>query len=183
MIEILSAAFGFLAPFVSEIFKFFQRKQDNQHELAVMKMQIEAKSQEHLWKMEELSATADIKEAEQLHLPVQSFGVQMLDAAKGHNMSPWMFGPAWYLFVALDFISSMVRPTITYAAFAFYAAVKWAQLQVALDIQGTYKEALLSIWTSSDMSIVILVLSYWFGQRAAKAAFGGNATQGSTKVK
>lgn len=175
MIELLSAVFGFFAPFATELFKFFQRKQDNAHELAMMKMQMEAKGQEHLYRMEEISAAADIKESEGLHAPVHSFGVQLLDAAKGHNLSDWLLFPSFYLFTLLDFVSSMVRPVITYAAFGFYAAVKWAQFEVAKDIAGTNKEALLSVWTSSDMSIVILVLSYWFGQRAAKAAFGGSA--------
>lgn len=175
MIELLSAAFGFFAPFATELFKFFQKKQDNAHELAMMKMQIEARSQEHFYRMEEISASADIKESEGLHKPVHSFGVQLLDAAKGHSLGGWALYPAFYLFVTLDFIASMVRPSITYAAFTFYAMVKWAQLEVALNSGASWQMAVLQVWTSADMSIVILVLSYWFGQRAAKAAFGGSA--------
>ena len=175
MIELLSAVFGFFAPFATEVFKFFQRKQDNAHELAMMKMQIEARSNEHAYRMEEISATADIKEAENIHKPQHSFGVQLLDAAKGHNLNNWLLFPAFYLFTLLDFVSSMVRPTITYAAFTFYAFVKWAQLEMALRASNDIVAAVLAVWTSSDMSIVILVLSYWFGQRAAKSAFGGTA--------
>jgi len=142
----------------------------------MMDLQIKAKSQEHIYKMEEISASADIEESKGVHQPVHSFGVQLLDAAKGYNMSPWVLTPAFYLFTLLDFISSLVRPAITYAAFAFYSIVKWAQLQTALKAApDQWQQAVLAVWTSSDMSIVILVLSYWFGQRAAKAAFGGSA--------
>jgi hypothetical protein len=90
-------------------------------------------------------------------------------------MNPVALWPAFYAFVLLDFISSLVRPSITYAAFAFYAAVKWAQLNVALADEANWERAVISVWNSADMSIVILVLSYWFGQRAVKAAFGGSA--------
>ena len=175
MIELLSAVFGFFAPFATELFKFFQRKQDNAHELNMMKLQMEARNQEHFYRMEEISATADIKEAENIHKPQHSFGVQLLDAAKGHSLTGWALYPAFYMFVLIDFISSLVRPVITYAAFSFYAVVKWAQLQMALTSGVSWQAAVLQVWTSSDMSIVILVLSYWFGQRAAKAAFGGTA--------
>jgi hypothetical protein len=175
MIELLSAVFGFFAPFATEVFKFFQRKQDNEHELNMMKLQMEAKNQEHMYRMEEISATADIKEAENIHKPLHSFGVQLLDAAKNYNLNGWALYPAFLLFVILDFVASFVRPGITYAAFAFYATVKWAQLEMAMQNNESWQSAVLQIWTSSDMSIVILVLSYWFGHRAAKAAFGGSA--------
>jgi hypothetical protein len=175
MIEILSAVFGFFAPFGTEIFKFFQRKQDNSHELAVMKLQGEIKSQEHMYRMEEISATTDLEEVKLVHAPANSFGVQLLDAAKANNLSSFVIYPAFYLFVIMDFMASMVRPAVTYTAFGFYILVKWAQLQVAISNNGDFHNAILATWTSSDMSIVILVLSYWFGQRAVKAAFGGSA--------
>lgn len=175
MLEILSAAFGFLAPFTTEVVKIFQKKQDQKHELAMMEIQIRAAAQQHLYKMEELNANADISEAVELHKPQQSFGVQLLDAAKNHSMNSWTIIPAFYMFVVLDFVAGLVRPSITYAAFAFYATVKWAQFEVAKTVSTTSVEAILSIWGEPDRAIVILVLSYWFGHRAAKAAFGGSA--------
>ena len=174
MIEIVSAIVGFAAPFIPEVLKFFTRKQDQAHELAILNLQIQKGAQEHLWRMDEIAATADIAEAKELHKPAKSFGVQILDAAKGHSMSGWALYPAFYLFVALDFLAGMVRPGITYAAFGFYMAVKWAKLSVALSA-STLSVALLDVWDDSDRALVVLVLSYWFGHRAAKAAFGGSA--------
>lgn len=180
--ELIAAVFGFFAPFLTEAFKIFQKKQDNAHELSMMRIQIEAKAQEHVYRMEEINANADIAEMSTLRAAPTSFGVQLIDAAANKNFSKWMIGPVFYLFAILDFISSLVRPAITYAAFTFYATVKWAQFEHARTYLGSNYSALLQIWTTSDMSIVILVLSYWFGQRAAKAAFGGSAntiTKGS----
>ena len=175
MIEIFSALLGFAAPFLPEVLKYFTRKQDNEHELAILKMQIERGAQEHLWRLEEISANADLKEVEVLHSPQKSFGVQLLDAAKGHGLSGWALYPAFYLFSLLDFLSGFVRPGITYAAFGFYMFVKWAELMIAKANTSALSVALLQVWTSEDRAIVILVLSYWFGHRSAKQAFGGSA--------
>lgn len=171
---IFSAIIGFLAPFLPELLKFFTRKQDNEHELEIMRLQLQKGAQEHLWKMEEISATADIKEGELIHTPMNSFGVQLLDAAKGHGLSGWALYPVFYTFALLDFLAGMVRPGITYAAFVFYMAVKWAQLTIAQD-NTQLEYALMSVWGDEDRAILVLVLSYWFGQRSAKAAFGGTA--------
>ena len=182
MFEILSAGLGFLAPFLPEVLKFFTRKQDNQHELAMMDLQMRAGASEHAYKMEEIITTGDISEMTELHKPTQSFGVQLLDAAKGYNLSGWALYPAFYLFSFLDFVAGMVRPVITYSAFAFYVSVKWAQLAMWKTGGVDLATSILQIWGPEDRAIVILVLSYWFGQRSAKAAFGGstmNALKGS----
>ena len=84
------------------------------------------------------------------------------------------------LFICLmDFLAGMVRPGVTYAAFAFYVSVKWAELTIARAANSGLSVALLQVWTSEDRAIVILVLSYWFGNRSAKAAFGGSAMNSS----
>lgn len=174
MIELFSAAMGFVAPFLPEALKFFQRRQDNEHEIAILKMQVEKGAQEHLWRMDEIGAQSDANQIAGLYQPQQSFGVQMLDAAKGHKLSGWALYPAFYLFCAVDALAATVRPAITYAAFAFYMAVKWAELETARH-GSTLSAALLNVWGPEDRAIVLLVLSYWFGHRAAKAAFGGSA--------
>jgi hypothetical protein len=98
-----------------------------------------------------------------------------LDAAKGHKLAGWALYPAFYLFVVLDFLAGFVRPGVTYAAFAFYIAVKWAQLEAAIAASGSLVAALPFVWGDADRAIIVLVLSYWFGHRSAKAAFGGSA--------
>ena len=39
MLEIFSAALGFAAPFLPEVLKYFNRKADNAHELAMLRLQ------------------------------------------------------------------------------------------------------------------------------------------------
>ena len=131
MIEFFSAILGFGAPFLPELLKYFNRKQDNAHELSMMSLQAQLAEKQHAWKMEEIITTADAAETVELHKPMSSFGVQLLDAAKGQGLSGWALYPAFYLFAILDFISGFVRPGITYVAFGFYMSVKWAELIVA----------------------------------------------------
>ena len=179
MLAVLTAVIGFAAPFLPELLKYFNRKADNAHELAMMKVRLEAGAQEHLWRMEEVTAQADIVEAQELHKPLPSFGVQVLDAAKGYGFGRWAIVPAFYLFTLLDFVAGMVRPTVTYAMFGFYVAYKLALFQTmqhVSDASFSWFEGVRNLWGEQDWAVLTLVLSYWFGHRAAKAAFGGSAS-------
>lgn len=181
MFAILGTVFGFLGPFLPELIKYFNRKADNAQELAMMKLRMEAAGQEHTYKMEEINANADIAEAVELHKPQQSFGVQMLDAARNSGMGGWAVVPAFYLFTFLDFISGMVRPTITYALLAFYIAYKCAlfyTMQSVSDETFNWHEGIRNLWTEDDLGVLLLTLSYWFGSRSVKAHFGGSASTG-----
>ena len=73
MLALASAVFGFLAPFLPELVKYFSRKLDQAHELAVLQLQAQAARDQHAWRMEEITATADIQ-AQTLRAPVASFG-------------------------------------------------------------------------------------------------------------
>lgn len=172
MLEILSFITGFLGPVVPQVFKWFERKQEFQHELALMELRMKQGAQEHLWRMEQVNATADIAEMQTLRIPQQSFGVQLLDAAKD-KWSAWVIVPVFYLFAFLDFVLGMVRPSITYAAFGFYMVYKWTLFQT-LSAKTTIEAAILATWTEQDWAVLLLVLGYYFGQRSMKAAFGGS---------
>lgn len=154
MIEILSALVGFSAPFIPEVLKYYNKKQDNAHELAMMDLQMKKGAQDHLYRMEEINTQGDISEAIELHKPQSSFGVQLLDAAKGHSLSGWALYPAFYLFCLLDFLAGLVRPGITYAAFGFYISVKWAELVIARTASSGLSVALLQVWTAEDRGII-----------------------------
>lgn len=176
MITILSALLGFFGPFLPEIIKVFRQKQDNAHELAILELQSKLAEQNHLYKMQELNVSADITEMQTLRQPQQSFGVQILDAAKDWPKPTIL--PVFYLFALLDFVSGLVRPAITYAVTFFYLAYKWALFEQAKLITGAWEKAAITIWTEVDFSILLLVLGFWFGSRTVKATFGGSASTG-----
>lgn len=176
MLTILSALLGFAGPFIPELIKFFRQKQDNQHELAVLEMQTKIAAAEHLYKMEEINATADIAEMQTLRQPQQSFGVQILDAAK--DWPKMIILPVFYLFALLDFVAGMVRPTVTYAMVGFYLVYKWALFQQASLIASDWSKAATMIWTEQDLGILYITLGFYFGSRVVKSTFGGSASTG-----
>jgi hypothetical protein len=181
MLALLSAIFGFAAPFLPEVFKWINRKQDNAHELAMLEMRMKMAGQEHLYRMEEINAQADIAEAKELHKPSPSFGVQILDKAQS-TLKPWAWIPVFWAFSFLDFISGLVRPSVTYLAFGFYVAYKFACYNLMFHVvePGTLStaQAIANLWGEQDWGVLTLVLSYYFGIRAHKATFGGNASHG-----
>lgn len=176
MLSIIAALLGFAGPFLPEVLKLFRQNQDNQQELAILKIQAEMAAAGHMYKMEEINANADIVEMQTLRQPQQSFGVQVLDAAKGWPRG-WII-PVFYFFALLDFISGMVRPMVTYSMVGFYLMYKWALFDLAKLEHGSWQTASTAIWTETDFSILLLTLSYWFGSRVVKAAFGGSSSTG-----
>lgn len=178
MLTIISAILGFAGPFIPELIKIFRQKEDNKHELAVLKLQAEAAAQQHLYRMEELNTSADIAEMTAIRSPNQSFGVQLLDAAR--DWPRMLILPVFYLFALLDFLAGMVRPAVTYAIVGFYLMYKWALFEQSRLELGNWQSAATMIWTENDLSILLLCMGYYFGQRAMKATFGGNASTGKS---
>ena len=164
---ILSALLGFAAPILPEVLRYFQRRQDNKHELELMKLRMEQAKSEHLYKMEEIETVAETAEMEALHKPQHAYGIELLDAATHSNMWAFSKNVAFWMYCFLDLLNTAVRPTITYWAFATYCTVKYAMWLEA----GASIDAVIALWTQFDSDLLTLVLSFWFGQRAVKHAF------------
>ncbi len=67
----------------------------------------------------------------------------------------------------IDGLAGTVRPLLTYAFFALYAVMKYAQWCVALKMigGGHWSEAILNIWDLEDQALFATIVSFWFGQR------------------
>lgn len=177
LLTVLSALLGFLGPFLPELIKLYREKQDNAHELAVLALQADASKSNHLYKMEELGIAADTAEMFTIHQPIQSFGVQLLDATT--NWPKLLIVPVFYLFALLDFISGLVRPGVTYAIVGFYLFYKWSLFSIARMNDASWQLAVQTIWTDQDLGVLFLVLGFYFGSRTVKATFGGSASTGN----
>ncbi|MCB2107503.1 MAG: hypothetical protein KDE14_07375 [Rhodobacteraceae bacterium] len=143
----------------------------------MFRLRIQAGAAESTWRINELDAKADIAEARVLHKPQASYGVQILDKAHESGLGSWAIVPAFYLFTLLDFLSGMVRPAAAYAAFSFYVIYKMAQFEVLTGtrFEASAAEAIVQLWSEQDWNVLVLILSYWFGARSAKLAFGGKS--------
>lgn len=155
MLTILSALVGFIGGFVPELLKLWNKKEDNKHELAVLDKQIEAQKLLHTQKIEEINTEADIKESIALYesSKIETTGVKWADA-----------------FLAV--YNGTVRPTITYGFVGMYMLVKGTMVYTYLIEQKMPAiQVAQNVWTEFDNSTLMLVLGYWFGQRAAQKVF------------
>jgi hypothetical protein len=152
MIALFSALLGFASSILPEFFKQHQDARDKAHELALLDRHSAIESQR---------AAVDLDKSIQAALAVQSIAVQesyRTDVAA--NKASWVSA-----------YSASVRPTITYAFFLLYAAVKSAQFWLLLHPElpwqtaSTLASALAAIWTEEDIAIFSAVIAFWFGDR------------------
>ena len=158
MIAFLSALLGFGSSILPEFFKGFQDKRDKEHELAMLRVQAE---------MEARRTTADLDKTIAQAVAAQGIAVQesyRADGKANKESNSWV-----------NAYSASVRPTITYAFFLLYAAVKfsqfWLLVHPALPWQQamTAAAAIASIWTDEDIAIFSAVIAFWFGDRMIRA--------------
>ena len=146
MLSILASLLGFGGSLFPQILKFFQDKRDKEHELKVMEMQMQMQTAGHTQRLEEINVQGDIEESRALYQSAQPVlsGVHWVDAL-------------------ISFMTSSVRPVITYAFFGLYTWVKVAQYTKVQDVA--------LIWSPEDMAIFCTIVSFWFGQRAMQKFF------------
>lgn len=155
MIALLGSALGFIGGFIPEILKYFKSKQDNKHELDILKLQMQAQAQLHTERLEEINAQADIAESAALYssAKIEQTGVKWADAI-------------------LNLYNGSVRPTITYLFTGLYCTVKLAQVYSMVTVSGTgILDAVKYTYTENDMACLMLCLSYYFGQRMSAKVF------------
>ena len=157
MIAFLSALLGFGSSILPEFFKGFQDKRDKEHELAMLRVQAE---------MEAKRATADLDKTIAQAIAAQSVAVQesyVTDVKANKEKNSWV-----------NAYSASVRPTITYAFFLLYAAVKFSQFWLLVHPTLPWQEgmtmaaAIASIWNDEDVAIFSAVIAFWFGDRMIK---------------
>ena len=142
---LLGGVFGGLLRLAPEAFKLFDRANERKHELAMLAAEMEFAKIRGEIAMRQTEAVMTMAEMD-----------TMAEAFKEQSRTAQSAGK---LVAAL---SALVRPTITYAFLALYAAVKIAAFTIALEQGGNWKEVLLSMWGAEDLATFNLVISFWF---------------------
>lgn len=177
MLSILSAIFGFLAPFVPEVIKTFQRSQDNKHELEMFRLRVEQAEKDHLYRMDEIGAIADINETISIHKETPTTGIQLVDSIRqwteGSWYSPIILIPGFFIYSLLDVLNTLVRPCVTYGMIFLYCLVKYGLYLECVKNGMPLESSVQLLWSEDDLAVLTLVLSYWFGARSAKALMKG----------
>lgn len=143
MITLLGSLLGFISATFPSLLKLWQDKSDKQHEITLLKMQMEQQAQGHTERLDEINAQADITESAALY-KTYTTGIDWVDALNG-----------------------TVRPVIAYAFFVLYALVKLlSYAAVAHSNSVPFVVLHDTLWTEDDAAIFAGIISFYFGQRA-----------------
>ncbi len=143
MITLLGSLLGFISSTFPSLLKLWQDKSDKQHEITLLKMQMDQQAQGHTERLEEINAQADITESQALY-------------------NTYTTGIGW-----VDALNGTVRPVIAYAFFGLYALVKLLSYDAVANFSAVPFVVLHdTLWTEDDAAIFAGIISFYFGQRA-----------------
>lgn len=146
MIEtLLGGVFGGLLRLAPEAFKLFDRANERKHELAMLSAEMEFAKIRGEIAMRQVEAAMTMAEMD-----------TMAEAFKEQSRTATAAGKI------IAGISALVRPMITYAFVGTYFLVKLAGYLLALDQNGDWKEVIVKIWTNDDVTIMFMIISFWF---------------------
>lgn len=142
--SLLGGVLGGVARLAPEVLKFFDRKNERKHELAIGQQQLEViKVQGHM----KLDSDRIVADSNQL--------VAGLEAIKeGYRSQKTGFKFA-------DTISALVRPGVTYMVVGFWALVKIAAY-VQLSDTLPWDVAVQTLWGENDWTLFAGVTNFWF---------------------
>ena len=145
---ILGGALGGIARLAPEVLKFFDRKAERKHELALGDQQYRIATAANQTALQK----ADIE-------LMQSQFVSALDAMKeGVKSQGQLTG-----IKIVDAISATVRPVITYWIFGLYSIAKSYQIKLIMSADGVdLAQAVAASWSASDDAMLSAVLTFWF---------------------
>lgn len=150
---ILGGLLGGVFRLAPEVVKYFDRKSERSHELAMFERQCELEEVRGQIKLQEINATResviDSGVVDALNNAIQQQS-EMVKAA----------GPGW-----VANLSASVRPVITYYLLALYGAVKACFMLLAFDSGIPLAEAVAKNWTVDDATLLAGVVNYWMIDR------------------
>lgn len=130
---------------VPELLKYFDKKEDRSHELRMLSQELEFAKLKGEFAARETQATLSMAELS-----------TMAEAFKEQSETAKAAG--W--FVAA--LSALVRPLVTYSFCIAYFAVKVASFLIAMQQGGAWTTVLLNLWSTDDMGLLTMILTFWF---------------------
>jgi hypothetical protein len=151
---LLGGVFGGLLRLAPEAFKLFDRANERKHELAMLNAEMEFAKIRGEIAMRQVEAQMTVAELD-----------AMAEALKEQGQTARAAGK----FVAA--ISALVRPLVTYWFVILYSVVKVLGMALAVQAGGEWKEVIVNSWTQDDMTLLMLLLTFWFTGRIFERNF------------
>lgn len=142
---LLGGLMGGVFRMAPEVLKFFDRKGERAHELALLSAEMEFAKVKGEIMMRQTEAVMTVAEMD-----------TMAEAFKEQSKTASAAGKV------IAGISALVRPLVTYWFVLFYSLVKLVSMSLAIEQGGEWREVLITSWTSDDMAIMFMILTFWF---------------------
>ena len=150
MIEsLLGGIFGGVLRLAPEVLKWFDRKDERKHELNMLNAEMEFSKIKGEIALRQMDAAVDLSRFEAIG-----------KASEGQNEIAGRAGR----YVAA--VSALVRPFVTYLFVGMYILVKVASFFISLEQNGDWRVVAVTLWGPDDMSILYMIVSFWFVGRA-----------------
>jgi hypothetical protein len=161
LLTILSGLFGGLLRLAPELLKFFDSKNDRQHELAMQDKALEFQKLAGTQKISEIGMQGNIDLA-RADLDSQTAQFAAYQAAFAEQAAAATAGGK-----LISAISALVRPAVTGTVFAMWCAFKLASLYVAITGgSGSAIQGIIATWTQDDAAMLMMIVSFWFVGRS-----------------
>lgn len=146
MIETLfGGLLGGIFRIAPEVMKLFDRANERKHELAMVQAEMEFAKIRGEIAMRQAEAQMTVAELDAMSEALKEQGQTARAAGR------WVAA-----------ISALVRPLVTYWFVVLYSAVKILGMIMAIEAGGEWKEVIVRSWTQDDMSMLMLVLTFYF---------------------
>lgn len=149
---ILGSLLGGIFRIVPEVIKYFDKKNDRQHELAMFDKQCELEKTRNQNKLNEIQAERD-----------KAVDVGVLGALKAAIDQQATMTKAAGGWVAS--LNATVRPVMTYYLLALYGLAKTTCMIIAYQESQPIAEILKNSWSADDMALLCGVVNYWILDR------------------
>ena len=149
---IIGSVLGGVFRLAPEVLKFFDKKNERQHELSMFDKQCDLEKVRGQIRMDEIGAQRDM-----------AVDVGVMDAFKAAIDQQTEMVKAAGGWVAS--LSASVRPMMTYYLLILYGAAKTAAMIVAYHHEQSLVEVLKNAWGVDDMTLLSGVVNYWILDR------------------
>lgn len=150
MLELLSSGllgslFGGVFRLLPEVIKFFDRKNEREHELSMFKLQTDLEVTRGEYKLENRYVDHSVAQLEAINSAFQQQGQADSKAWK------WVAS-----------LSALVRPGVTFVIFGMYVVFKITTMIYGIQTGAIWTELIQNSWTTDDFGILNMILTFYF---------------------
>lgn len=150
MLELLSSGllgslFGGVFRLLPEVIKFFDRKNEREHELSMFKLQTDLEVTRGEYKLENRYVDHSVAQLEAINSAFQQQGQADSKAWK------WVAS-----------LSALVRPGVTFIIFGMYVVFKITTMIYGIQTGAIWTELIQNSWTTDDFGILNMILTFYF---------------------